>query len=277
MRGLLPLQADALIAFVGVSGIATGAVVPSEREKRGAGQMQKNDIYGGQDPREMPAYSIPEAAHYLQMPPSTLRRWGKGWVYRTDAGKRFSSSLLVLPEPPARGSLLLSFVNVVEAHVLDALRREHRIAMHKVREALSYLEAHFPSPHPLADQTFETDGMHLFIEKYGPLINISQDGQLAMHNILRVYLSRIERDAAGVPVKLYLFTRARQADEPNVVAIDPYVSFGRPVLVGTGIPTAVIADRYKAGESIQALAEDYECASRDIEEAIRCELNPQAA
>jgi uncharacterized protein (DUF433 family) len=239
--------------------------------------MKQSDIYAGQDPREMPAYGIPEAAHYLQMPSSTLRGWVKGWTYRTEAGERFSSPLLVLPEPPERGPLLLSFVNVVEAHVLDALRRGHRIAMHKVREALSYLEAHFPSPHPLADQKFETDGMHLFLEKYGQLINISQDGQLAMRDILRVYLTRIERDAAGVPVKLYLFTRVRQADEPKVVAIDPYVSFGRPVLVGTGIPTAVIAERYKAGESIQALAEDYERSPRDIEEAIRCEFNLQAA
>ncbi len=239
--------------------------------------MQQSDIYGGQDPREMPAYSIPEAAPYLQMPPSTLRWWVKGWTYRTDAGERFSAPLLRLPTCPAPGPLLLSFVTVVEAHVLDALRRGHRIAMHKVREALIYLEAHFLSPHPLADQKFETDGMHLFIEKYGQLINISQDGQLAMRHILRVYLSRIERDAAGVPVKLYLFTRLRQADEPKVVAIDPHVSFGRPVLVGTAIPTAVIADRYKAGESIHALADDYECPPHDIEEAIRCELDPKAA
>jgi uncharacterized protein (DUF433 family) len=211
------------------------------------------------------------------MPPSTLRSWVKGLTYRTDTGERSSAPLLVLPMSPERGPLLLSFVNVVEAHVLDALRRGHRIAMHKVREALSYLEKHFPSPHPLADQKFETDGMHLFIKKYGQLINISQDGQLAMRNVLSVYLSRIERDAAGLPVKLYLFTRLRQADEPKVVAIDPYVSFGRPVLVGTGVPTAVIIERYKAGDSIQALADDYECASRDIEEAIRCEIDLRAA
>jgi len=74
--------------------------------------MLESDVYGGQDPREMPAYSIPEAAHYLQMPSSTLRGWVKGWTYRTEAGERFSSPLLVLPEPPERGPLLLSFVNV---------------------------------------------------------------------------------------------------------------------------------------------------------------------
>ncbi len=47
---------------------------------------------------------------------------------------------------------------------------------------------------------------------------------------------------------------------------------GRPVLVGTGIPTAILAERYKAGESIDELALDYGCDRLQIEEAIRCEL-----
>jgi uncharacterized protein (DUF433 family) len=98
-----------------------------------------------------------------------------------------------------------------------------------------------------------------------------------MRSILRVYLSRIERDAAGVPIKLYLFTRTRSADEPKVIAMDPYISFGRPVLAGTGIPTAIIAERYKAGESIEELARDYERPPHDIEEAIRCELATKVA
>ena len=239
--------------------------------------MPESDVYGKQDPRAMPAYSIAEAAHYLQMPPSTLRWWVKGWTYRTEAGKQFSAPLLRVPTRPAPGPPLLSFVNIVEAHVLDALRRGYRIAMHKVREALSYLEAHLPSPHPLAHQAFETDGMDLFIEKYGQLINLSQHGQLAMRDVLCVHLRRIVRDTASIPVKLYLFTRSHQANEPHTVAMDPYVSFGRPILVGTGIPTAVIAERYKAGESIQALADDYERSPCDIEEAIRCELHTKAA
>jgi uncharacterized protein (DUF433 family) len=234
-------------------------------------------VYGGQEPREMPAYSILEAAHYLLLPPSTLRDWVKGWSYPTTKGRHASAPLFIVPPRTPGTPLALSFFNVVEAHVLGALRREHRIAMHKVREALTYLEQRFPSTHPLADQQFETDGIDLFIEKYGQLINITQQGQLAMRSILRVYLSRIERDAAGTAVKLYLFTRTRSVDEPRVIAIDPYVSFGRPVLVGTGLTTAIIAERYKAGESIEELAHDYARPPRDIQEAIRCELETKAA
>jgi uncharacterized protein (DUF433 family) len=57
-----------------------------------------------------------------------------------------------------------------------------------------------------------------------------------------------------------------------VVVIDPQVAFGKPVLVNTGIPTATVAERYKAGESVDDLAEDYDLKRAQIEEAIRCEL-----
>ncbi len=229
----------------------------------------------GRDPRDLPAYSIPDAAHYLRMPASTLRAWVVGQGYQTDAGRRrFFQPIIVLPDTAER---LLSFINLVEAHVLDAIRRHHRISLQKVRRALLYLSKQFHSPHPLADQRFETDGMDLFIDRSGLLVNISRDGQLAIRSVLEAYLRRIERDEAGLAAKLYPFTRKRTPEEPKSVVIDPFVSFGRPVLVGTGIPTAVIAERYKAGESIEELAGDYGRDRLDIEEAIRCELEVEAA
>ncbi|MDK2408547.1 DUF433 domain-containing protein [Aphanizomenon sp. PH219] len=54
---------------------------------------------------------------------------------------------------------------------------------------------------------------------------------------------------------------------------DPRIAFGRLVIAETGIPTIVLAQRLKAGESIQDLACDYNCDRLKIEEAIRCELS----
>jgi uncharacterized protein (DUF433 family) len=176
---------------------------------------------------------------------------------------------------------MLSFYNLIEAHVLSALRREHNVALWKIRKALDYVGSHFPARHQLADHRFETDGVDLFLERYGRLINLSQEGQLAMRGIIKAYLRRIERDRKGLPIRLYPFTRKgmepAHADEPRAVVIDPLVSFGRPVLRGTGIPIVAIAERYKAGESIAELADDYERAPGEIEEAIRSELQLEAA
>ncbi len=226
------------------------------------------------DSRELPAYGISEAAHYLRIPQTTLRAWVLGQHYHTQAGRQFFRPIIILPD---RESHHLSFVNLVEAHIVDAIRREHNISLQKVRRALDYVTRHFHSQHPLAEQQFETDGLDLFIQKYGQLISLSQAGQLVIRSLLEAHLRRIERDTTGLPVRLFPFTRKRQPDEPRVVVIDPYVSFGRPVLVGTGIATAVIAERYKAGESMDELADDYGRDRLEIEEAIRCELEVEAA
>jgi len=168
-------------------------------------------------------------------------------------------------------------MNVVEVHVLDAIRRQHQIRLPKIRQALRYLRQHFPSKHALAEQKFETNGLDLFIQRYGQLINISQSGQLAMRSLLEAHLQRIERDSQGVAIRLYPFTRKRLPDEPRLVVLDPYMTFGRPALTSSGIATAMIAERYKAGESVDEIADDYGRDRLEIEEAIRCELQIEAA
>ncbi len=222
------------------------------------------------DPRDLPAYSITEAAHYLDIPSGTLRAWLLGQKYFTGHGEtKFFRPVISIADRQQR---LLSFTNLVEAHVLDGLRRDHHLSLQKVRSALKYLARTYPSPHPLVDHRFATDGLGLFVERYGELLNVAREGQLAMRRVLEAYLSRIDRDPRGGVARLYPFTRRGSFDEPRAVVIDPWISFGRPVLAGTGIPTAVIAQRLKGGETIQELALDYERPISDIEEAIRCEL-----
>ena len=230
------------------------------------------------DPREIPTYGITEASQYLRIPRTTIRDWVMGRSLQREVGPQRSKPII-----PSAGSMprLLSFINLVEVHVLDAIRRQHNISLEKVRKAIHYLQKQFPSKHPLADHHFETNGINLFIEKYGQLIDITQEGQLAIKEIMKAHLKRIERDAQGIPQKLYPFTHKRDfqlaGNEPKAVVIDPWVSFGRPIIVGTGIPTAIIAERYKAGESIEDLADDYGLQPLKIQEAIRSELTVEAA
>ena len=228
----------------------------------------------GRDPRSLPAYSVSDAAHYLRIPRSTLRAWVAGQAYRANGRAGLFRPIVTLPDDRLG---LLSFINLVEAHVLDALRMQHQISLQKVRRALQYLARELRTAHPLAEQRFETDGVNLFVRRYGQLVNISESGQLAMRRVLETYLRRVERDEAGLVARLYPFTRKRNPDEPRAVVIDPRIAFGRPVLVGTGIPTAVIAERYKAGDSVDDLAGDYGGGRLEIEEALRCELDVAAA
>jgi uncharacterized protein (DUF433 family) len=46
---------------------------------------------------------------------------------------------------------------------------------------------------------------------------------------------------------------------------------GRPVIAGTGIPVSSIYERYKAGDLVAELAQDFRLETSEVEEAIRCE------
>ena len=223
------------------------------------------DIYGGLNPIDTPAYTPAVVAHHLRLPVTTVRYWALG----RDPYK----PVIALADPKAH---LLSFRNLVEIHVLSAVRRQHGVTLPAVRSAVEYLRRVFGSVHPLSDEKMRTDRKHLFVEKFGQLINASKEGQLAMAELLEAHLRRVERDDSGLPVRLFPFTRLRP-EGPQSVVIDPRVQFGRPCITGTGVPTAVVVERFKAGEALTSLADDYRREVSDIEEAIRYETDLQAA
>ncbi|HQT95108.1 MAG: hypothetical protein B7Z61_08170 [Acidobacteria bacterium 37-71-11] len=224
------------------------------------------------DPRDVANYGLLEAAHYLRLPVATLRSWVRGRPYPTAQGDRWFRPLVA---PASDRPLLLSFTNLVEAHVLSAIRREHEIRLDRVRSALEYVRRSLGVKRPLANQVFHTDGIDLFVRKVGELVNVSRSGQLALRDVVEAYLRRVEWDEAGLAARLYPTARLTP-DAPRLVVIDPRRGFGLPILMNAGVSTAVLAERFKAGESMDELAADYGCSSLDVSEAIRFEL-PQAA
>ena len=82
------------------------------------------------------------------------------------------------------------------------------------------------------------------------------------------HLKRVEWDEWQFPVRLYPYLGATQPAADRPIAIDPRVAFGRPVMRRAGISTAAITDRIDAGESVQALAEDYDLSPGEIEQAV---------
>jgi uncharacterized protein (DUF433 family) len=86
-----------------------------------------------------------------------------------------------------------------------------------------------------------------------------------------VHLKRIKRDSAGVPIRLFPFTRDRYTESPEIISIDPKIRFSKPCIRGTRIPTAIISERHQAGDSIELLAKDCGRDAEEIEEVIRYE------
>jgi len=222
----------------------------------------------------MPTYTIAEAAHYLGIPLATLRAWVKGTSYTGSNGRRHFLRVIDLPDP---SHPLMSFYNLAEAHVLRALRTNHKIRLQDIRRALDYVQKELGWKRPLIHEGFKTNGVGLFVERLGKMVDASAEGQMVMPEIVRAHLERLDWKGK-LASRLHPFTRLNAvASSPRSIMIDPCHSFGRPVIASIGITTSVVAERYKAGDSIAKLVKDYGGPQSDIEEAIRCELQIGAA
>jgi len=235
------------------------------------------DIYGGRDPRDVPAYSVVEAAGFLKLPTTTLRQWVQGQVYRTTKGQRRARPVIRIPggRPP-----MLTFWSLAEAHVLAAIRREHGVSLQSVRRALEYVARELKHDRPLIGQDFLTDGVNLFVEKLEQmvdddagvrsLVNASLHGQLAARDLLQGALARVSRDTSGLIERIYPWVK--DLKEPKRVEIDPRRAFGRPVVAGTRVPAEELSERFGAGDSLDDIARDFRLTPDIVQGVLQWEM-----
>ncbi len=216
------------------------------------------------DPKNVPAYPLAEAAHFLRLPTATLHSWVVGRRYPKAEGVGHFRPLI---QAAAYRPPILSFWNLIEAHVLRALRTDHGVSLRDVRRALTYAERELRIERLLLNRQLLTDGGKLFLDHYGELINLSASGQLAMRRVFEEHLKRVEW-GAQFPIRLYPFVTGATDSSARTIMIDPQVAFGRPVLARVGISTHAIAERLDAGESVDDLAADYGLQRPEIEEAV---------
>jgi uncharacterized protein (DUF433 family) len=150
------------------------------------------------------------------------------------------------------------------------MRNLYNLKLPKVRSALRKVSEQVPQPHPLVTQVFLTDRKDLFIERMERLVNVSSKSPQLNLDFYRMYLERVETDPKGL-FRFFPFVVEPRPSEPKTIEINPMIGFGKPVIAGTGISTAIIASRFNARESIAALAEEYGRTPQEIEEAIRWE------
>jgi len=221
-----------------------------------------------EDVREYPSYSIDEVAQYIGVPKNTLRAWITGYSYKTRTGIHKAVPII---QPADAKKNLLSFFNLIEAQVLAATR-ERKISVSRVRRAIEYLKKEAGEDRPLLNCVFETAGQQIFVQQITGTrlkhpLNVSKYGQYGFKTILKKYLSRIERDAAGLPTRLYPM-KAGRINQNKIITIYPFVSSGKPSLRKSGIMAEIIWLRKREGETEKDLARDFKLKPSEIKAAI---------
>jgi uncharacterized protein (DUF433 family) len=214
---------------------------------------------------DAPAYTLGDAARYLRLPVPTLRSWVVGRPYPKGQGIAQFEPLI---SPPTLLPPLLSFWNLIEAHVLRSLRTDHGVSLKDVRAAIAYAERQLSVERLLLSRELSTGGGQIFLDRYGRLINLSASGQLALRKVFEEHLNRVEWDESKFPARLYPFLGTASERCEKWIAIDPKIAFGRPIVLRRGVSTQTIADRIDAGESVDELASDYDLEPSEIELAV---------
>ncbi len=197
-----------------------------------------------------PAYTIAEASRYIGVNASTIRNWFRG----TEAILR----------PASSGRI--SYLDLIQAHVLHTIRRGYHIAMRKVRIAAETLKKLRGSLNYLAHKDFYVDEKHLFIMLDEQLISLSEGGQRVDQEVIKQGLKQLDYGEDGFSDQF--FPKADGVLQREF-AVNPKVNFGRLHLTRLGISAEYIRDRFIAGERISEIALDYGANELEVEEAIR--------
>lgn len=226
----------------------------------------------------VPLYTIAEAARDLDVPPSTLATWAKGYVRRFPGRTRpvkqpaVITALKAAPREPT-----IPFVGLAEGMVIAAFRRAG-VSMQHIREAVRILDREIGLDHALASQKLYTDGAQILYDyvgrkhddDIGHLVEVvSAQGVFA--KVIEDYLVRITYAPDGWASRLTLpITR-----QP-IVEVDPTRAFGQPIFMHGAARVEDVLSRFKAGEPLTHVADDFGVPYEDVEELVRAVL-PVAA
>lgn len=215
---------------------------------------------------ERPIYGMAQIDRLLGLKSGTAKRWIDGYER---SGKKYPPVVRVDPT----GDEIVTWGEFVETRLL-AEYRNAGVPLVRMRPAVDRLREEFHPKYPLAHARPFVDvaGRELVLkiqEKVGldrhlRLVELAKNGQIVLVEEADSFRRAAQFRRDGVVERLLPMTEI-----PEVV-IDPLRQFGEPVV--RSVPTEVIAEQVRAGESIAAIVELYELPSASVEAALRYEL-----
>jgi len=216
-------------------------------------------------------YVMSDVDLYLGLPAGTARRWIDGY-------ERGGRSYPPVIRPEHSGVESVTWGEFVETSLLSRYR-SRGMSLQRLRPAVQRLRVEFDSPYPLASAApyLDVSGRELVrrvqdetgVEPPLQLV-VVRSGQLVLADPAQTFADRAEFTGDGRTV-----AALRTAEDTPDVRIDPLCQTGQPVV--RSVPTAVLAEGFRAGESMQVLADLYDLDVEQVLQAIRFEMRTAQA
>ena len=224
--------------------------------------------------RDVPLYSITDAARFIGARPVDVRRWVEGYSYLRD---RVQPAVSQPAGRVASGALYLTFHHLIEVWTIQRMRHPSDkvgkgIPLPQIRKAAEAARQIFETEFPLADERLRWDGAGIFYEVLGNqaveggLIELSRRaGQTTWSKFIEDGLKRIEYQGR-------LAVRLWPLGHQHAIVLDPTLHDGWPTLARgkklSGIPADVVAEMVEAGDPVERVAAAYEVPVAAVNDAV---------
>ncbi len=211
-----------------------------------------------------PVYGMAQVDRLLGLHPGTAERWIDGY---TRSSRRYDPVVRVA----STGDMVVTWGEFSEARLLAEFRTAG-VPMVHMRPVVERLRDELGVVYPLAYARpwLEAQGRELVariqiavgLERRLALVVVRND-QLVLSHGTESFVEAV-RFEEGV-VRLI-----RPDPRYDQVVFDPLRQFGEPIV--RSVPTAIVAEQYRAGDSIELIAELNSLTTEQVEQAIRFEL-----
>jgi uncharacterized protein (DUF433 family) len=218
-----------------------------------------------------PVYSLSQVDRVLGLHGGTARRWIDGY----DRGGRHYDPVV---REQTTGDEVVTWGEFVETRLLSEYRSAG-VPMLRMRPAVIALREKLQTQYPLASAKtwLDVQGQEL-VRKVQEKVGLERRLSLVVVRTGQGVMWSDEAEAFSRSIEWTKETvngqveRLRaQADLPDVV-LDPLREFGEPVLRGRNVRTEILGELYRAGETVQGIAEGYDLPPALVDEAVRYEF-----
>jgi uncharacterized protein (DUF433 family) len=209
----------------------------------------------------LPAYRVSEAARYAGTTVQSVTYWHYG-------GGQLGPAL-----PGSERRRPLSYMELIEVAFV-AFFRNLGVPLQRIRRARDYIAQNFNAEFPFVEYRFKSEGAHLLmdfeeaesIDDFHQVIVADAGGQLAWESMMADKFAEFDYELLGADMLALIW---HVAGRNSKVVIDPRVAFGAPNV--SGVPTWALKGRFKAGESLDDIVEDFAISEGDALDALNFE------
>ena len=211
-------------------------------------------------------YTVPEAARLTRVSVGKIRRWLKGYDFKSGERVRHSDAVWQGEHRPIENKLALSFRDLLELRFVDAFIRAG-VSWRTMRRAHAKAQEQLHTTHPFCSNRIFTDGRSILLrqgeqDSDQALVDLAND-QVEFARIVEPF--RKELEFSGNDILWWPLGRERQ------IVLDPKRNFGQPSAARSGVPTRVLARSAKTNRSVEAVTHWFEVSEAEVRDAVEFE------